>query len=93
MTVKVMIPTSAWATSTGISTTSVAVSSAWVMRKACRLSLPMFRRLSCSVNAAELRSMTAAQGSFEMDFSRYEIVPANVAQKVIAAAGSRGNED
>jgi elongation factor G len=35
--------------------------------------------------AAELRSMTAGQGAFEMEFSRYDIVPSNVAQKVIAA--------
>jgi elongation factor G len=35
--------------------------------------------------AAELRSMTAGQGSFEMTFDRYEIVPSNIAQKVIAA--------
>jgi elongation factor G len=35
---------------------------------------------------AELRSMTGGQGSFEMAFSRYDIVPSNVAQKVIAAA-------
>jgi len=36
--------------------------------------------------AAELRSMTAGQGSFEMEFARYETVPANVAQKIIDAA-------
>ena len=35
--------------------------------------------------AAELRSITAGQGSFEMVFARYEIVPANVTQKVVAA--------
>ena len=35
--------------------------------------------------AAELRSMTGGQGSFEMKFSRYDQVPANVAQKVVAA--------
>jgi elongation factor G len=34
--------------------------------------------------AAELRSMTAGQGSFSMEFSRYDIVPANIAQKVVA---------
>jgi len=33
--------------------------------------------------AAELRSMTGGRGSFEMEFSRYEQVPANIAQKVI----------
>ena len=33
--------------------------------------------------AAELRSITGGRGSFEMDFSRYEQVPANIAQKVI----------
>lgn len=35
---------------------------------------------------AELRSLTGGQGSFTMDFARYETVPANVAQKVIADA-------
>lgn len=35
--------------------------------------------------AAELRSMTGGQGSFEMEFCRYDVVPSNVAQKVIAA--------
>ena len=34
--------------------------------------------------AAELRSITSGRGSFEMDFGRYEQVPANVAQKVVA---------
>jgi elongation factor G len=36
--------------------------------------------------AAELRSMTGGQGSFEMAFARYDVVPAMVAQKVIAEA-------
>ncbi len=36
--------------------------------------------------AAELRSMTGGQGSFEMEYSRYEVVPANVTQKVVAEA-------
>jgi len=36
--------------------------------------------------SAELRSMTGGRGSFDMDFSRYEIVPSNVAQKIIAEA-------
>lgn len=34
--------------------------------------------------ASELRSMTGGRGSFEMEFSHYEQVPAAVAQKVIA---------
>ena len=42
--------------------------------------------------AAELRSMTGGQGSFEMEFSRYDQVPANVAQKVIAAAQKEKEE-
>jgi elongation factor G len=36
--------------------------------------------------AAELRSMTAGQGNFEMKFCRYDTVPSNMAQKVIAEA-------
>jgi|YelNatPaOPRAMG01_1025707.scaffolds.fasta_scaffold04015_3 elongation factor G len=36
--------------------------------------------------ANELRSMTGGRGSFELEFSHYEQVPANVAQKVIAEA-------
>ena len=42
--------------------------------------------------AAELRSMTAGQGSFEIEFSRYEVVPANVAQGVIAQAQKEQEE-
>lgn len=42
--------------------------------------------------AAELRSMTAGQGSFDMTFCRYEVVPANVAQKVIEAAEKEKEE-
>ena len=34
--------------------------------------------------AAELRSMTGGRGSFEMEFNRYDIVPSNVAQKIVA---------
>ncbi len=34
--------------------------------------------------AAELRSMTGGQGSFDMTFTRYDVVPAIVAQKIIA---------
>ncbi|MFZ4395194.1 MAG: elongation factor G [Kiritimatiellia bacterium] len=36
--------------------------------------------------AAELRSMTGGQGTFDMFFNRYEVVPAAVAQKIIAEA-------
>jgi len=35
---------------------------------------------------SELRSMTGGRGSFEMSFARYDIVPSNIAQKVIAGA-------
>ena len=36
--------------------------------------------------SSELRSITQGQGSYEAGFARYDIVPANVAQKVIAEA-------
>ena len=36
--------------------------------------------------SSELRSMTGGRGSFEMSFNRYDVVPSNVAQKVVAEA-------
>jgi elongation factor G len=36
--------------------------------------------------SSELRSLTQGQGSFEARFARYDIVPSNVAQKIIAAS-------
>ncbi|MEI6647965.1 MAG: elongation factor G, partial [bacterium] len=36
--------------------------------------------------AAELRSITGGQGSFVMTFNRYDVVPSNVAQKIISEA-------
>ena len=38
--------------------------------------------------AITLRSMTQARGSFKMEFERYEEVPANLVDKIIADAGS-----
>jgi elongation factor G len=43
--------------------------------------------------SAELRSMTAGRGSFEMGFDRYEQVPSNVAQKIIASADVQEDEE
>ncbi|MBI4277046.1 MAG: elongation factor G, partial [Armatimonadetes bacterium] len=36
--------------------------------------------------ASDLRSLTGGRGSFEMEFSHYEEVPAHVTEKVVAAA-------
>jgi elongation factor G len=35
--------------------------------------------------SAELRSITGGRGTFEMEFSRYDQVPANIAQKIVEA--------
>lgn len=43
--------------------------------------------------SSELRSMTGGCGSFEMSFSRYDIVPGNIAQKVIAGAEQEEEEE
>ena len=43
--------------------------------------------------AADLRSMTGGQGTFEMEYARYEQVPANIAQKVVAETGKSEEED
>jgi len=42
---------------------------------------------------AELRSMTGGQGTFEMEFCRYDVVPSNVAQKIIAASDKKKVEE
>lgn len=38
--------------------------------------------------ATELRSMTQARGSFEMEYVRYEEAPANISEKVVAEAAA-----
>ncbi len=43
--------------------------------------------------AAELRSITGGQGSFTMEFARYDVVPSNVAQKIIAEAAKNRQEE
>lgn len=43
--------------------------------------------------SSELRSMTGGRGSFEMEYARYEPVPANIAQKVVAQAKQEQEED
>ena len=43
--------------------------------------------------AAELRSITAGQGTFEMSFSRYDVVPGGIAQKIVAAAVKHVDHD
>jgi len=43
--------------------------------------------------ATELRSMTQGRGLFEMEFSRYEMVPSNVAKEIINAYNAEQEED
>ena len=43
--------------------------------------------------ATDLRSMTQARGSFKLTFERYEEMPANLAQKVIAASKYEDEEE
>ena len=43
--------------------------------------------------SSELRSMTGGRGNFEVEFSRYEVVPANIAQKVAAAVQKEEAEE
>lgn len=43
--------------------------------------------------ATDLRSMTQARGSFSMNFSRYEEIPAQIAAKIIEAANANKEKD
>ncbi len=43
--------------------------------------------------SSELRSMTQGRGSFEMEFSRYEIVPQNIAKGIIDAARQKDEHE
>ncbi len=43
--------------------------------------------------SSELRSITGGRGSFEMEFNRYDVVPSNIAQKVIAEAQKNKKEE
>lgn len=43
--------------------------------------------------ATELRSMTQGRGLFEMDFAKYEMVPANVAKEIIDAHNKTQEEE
>ena len=43
--------------------------------------------------ASQLRSLTGGRGTFEMEFSRYEVVPSNIAQKIIAASREKQEND
>lgn len=43
--------------------------------------------------ATDLRSMTQARGSFSMNFSKYEEVPAQIAQKIVDAANANREKE
>jgi elongation factor G len=54
-----------------------------------RAEVPMAEMLSY---APDLRALTGGRGDYTMEHSAYEEVPAHMAQKVVAAAGQRGEE-
>jgi elongation factor G len=43
--------------------------------------------------AAELRSITQGQGVFEATFNRYDVVPGQIAQKIIAEHAKHMHEE
>ena len=43
--------------------------------------------------ASDLTSMTSGRGIFSMEFSHYEEVPANLAEKIIEASGKKAEEE
>ena len=55
-----------------------------------RASVPMAEMLTYE---STLRSITGGRGSFHMEFARYEEVPANLREKLIAEAKERMSEE
>jgi len=43
--------------------------------------------------SSQIRSITGGQGSFELEFSRYDVVPANVTQKIVAESKREEEEE
>jgi elongation factor G len=43
--------------------------------------------------ASQLKSVTGGQGSYSMEFDRYDVVPPNVQQQIVAAAKKAAEED
>ena len=58
-------------------------------RQEITASVPLAEMLRYSI---DLKSLTSARGKFTMEFERYEIVPEDVAQKVIAASKTEEEE-
>ncbi len=58
-------------------------------RQVIQASVPLAEMLRYSI---DLKSITSARGSFTMEFSRYEIVPDELAQKVVAMAKEEQKE-
>ena len=58
-------------------------------RQVIQASAPLAEMLRYSI---DLKSITSARGSFTMEFSRYEIVPDELAQKVVAMAKEEQKE-
>lgn len=58
-------------------------------RQEITASVPLAEMLRYSI---DLKSLTSARGKFTMEFERYEIVPDDVAQKVIAASKTEEEE-
>ena len=52
-------------------------------RQIIKAEVPLAEVLSYAI---DLTSLTGGRGSYTMEFSRYEDVPPNIAQKVIAAS-------
>ena len=58
-------------------------------RQVIQANVPLAEMLRYSI---DLKSITSARGSFTMEFSRYEIVPEEIAQKVVAMAKDQASE-
>ncbi len=94
VTLRVTVPSNRWGTSTATCRAAAAACWAWNRPAAtCKPSSPKCRWRKSPATRATLSSITGGQGSYGMEFSRYELVPGNVQKEIVDKAVLKEEED